>query len=363
MFNFLPKSAGHHGPLKGIPSCRQEPCRICGTGTGIKIAQTKYWNLHKADIIQCPDCGLIQLDPMPSPTDLESGCNAFYFYERLQSCAKEQKRNLVRNFRRGILYGHHLKRRGYAPSKILELGAGSGYFSAGLREIFPESTVTVVDIVDEVLKGNRTAHGFTVFKGSPEDLSGLKGMKYDLVIARDLLEHVRDIGLAIRNITEILVNGGLFHFITPNGREDVWKHYIHSLHDPEPSEILINHLNYFDGSGLENLLKKNGLVKIEYYSYSVKSMLRGAGWSRNIKQAAPVSVGRSASGQTSDRIKPHPDEVNNKSDLLNAWYLKPGRNIPRFMVSWYMHRQLVRIPPQWKIGHEFCGLFKRSYTN
>ena len=266
---------------------RQEHCRICGSLEGIKIAETEFWDLQHCDIVQCTSCKLIQLDPMINAHHTEIGCHAYYFKELLETPLQEQQRNLVRNYRRGIVFARSLQKKGYHPETLLEFGPGSGYFSAGIQFIFPECKITFADIVEDVLKNNQEIHGYIAFRGSPEDIHLFEERKFDLIIARDILEHVTDIGKVITNIATLLNRSGLFHFITPNGKEDVWGHYLNWEFRKEPSELLINHVNYFDGSGLLSCLADSGFSKIDYFTYQVKYTLRGKGWKHIKKLAAP----------------------------------------------------------------------------
>ena len=248
---------------------RLEPCRFCGSTVGMKVAETVYWDLQKTNIIACRECRLIQLDPMLSEESMQSGCLAYHLLEESQTASAEQAKNLVRNYRRGILFAMQIKKRGFQPSEILEYGPGSGYFTAGVQFVFPKAKVTIVDLVDEVIKHNKNVHGFLGFKGTPETFEPAGNKQFDLIIARDILEHVSDIGRMIRNVSALLNPGGLFHFLTPNGKEDVWKHHVTWSIYQKPSQLLINHVNYFDGKGLLKQLQDVHLQPLKYYSYQI----------------------------------------------------------------------------------------------
>jgi len=120
---------------------------------------------------------------------------------------------------------------------------------------------------------------------------------FNLVIARDIPEHVTDIGLVIRNVARFLRHGGLFHFLIPNGHEDVWGHYLNWKFTGMPSELLINYVNYFDGKGLLAFLGKQGFFPVRYYSNQLKTTLLGKGW----KMIPRLAAGRSTS---EEREKP-----------------------------------------------------------
>lgn len=339
---------------------RQEPCRICGSAKGIKIAETEFWNLQHCNIVQCTSCKLIQLDPMITGQNTATGCHAYYLKEIIETPVREQRRNLLRNYRRGIVFARSLRKKGYHPETILEFGPGSGYFSAGIQFIFPGCRITVVDIVDEVLKMNQEIHGFTVFSGGPEDIHLFKDRKFDLIVARDILEHVTDIGIVILNIAALLNPHGLFHFITPNGKEDVWGHYLNWEFRKKPSELLINHVNYFEGAGLLKCLTGSGFSKVEYYTYQVKYALRGKGWKRKEKLAVPVSTKQSADELIRLHEKNPGAQSFHKEEILDVL-------IFRTKIVWlinlycrYKHHWLIHLDPRRNIGHEIHGLFMKS---
>jgi 2-polyprenyl-3-methyl-5-hydroxy-6-metoxy-1,4-benzoquinol methylase len=344
-------------PFTGYPVSRQQSCRVCGSMEASGIAETDFWDLQHAEIVKCNNCGHIQLDPMLTDEATETGCNAYWIEELVNTSLKEQERNLVRNYRRGILFASMIRRKGFSPAAILELGPGSGYFSAGIRFIFPECKVTVVDIVDDVLRNNKEVHSSGVFKGTPEKLDQLGTMKFDLIIARDILEHVTDISKVIGNVVNHLNENGLFLFITPNGHEDVWGHYVCRILYQKPSELLINHVNYFDGAGLLSLLQKKGFSPLSYYTYQVKTTIRGKGWSVKPKLAATVSTKRSA-----EEIMKIKDQVKfqhgfDKDKILKSWLFHTRFRWITVLYCWYHHFSLVRLSPKLNVGHEIFGLF------
>ena len=339
---------------------RKEHCRICGSFDGIKVAETGFWDLQKSDVAQCRHCKLVQLDPMLTPISTAKGCEAYYLKEISETPEREQIRNLVRNYRRGIVFATLLKNKGHNPGKILEFGPGSGYFSAGIKFIFPECEITVADIVDTVLKLNQEIHGYQTIKGSPEDIQLFEGKQFDLIIARDILEHVTDIGKVIKNIHGLLRPNGLLHFITPNGKEDVWGHYVNWQLRKTPSALLINHVNYFDGEGLLEFLIRSGFRKEEYYTYQVKYRIRGKGWKKSLKLAAGISENESAdemikkAGQVSD------SKVFKKDEVLNGFILKTKLKWLIILYCRYKHHWLIHLDPRRNIGHEIHGLFSKA---
>lgn len=343
--------------LQGRPYTRLETCNVCGGTAGLKIGAVDFWDLQEAIIVKCSDCNHIQLDPRLSPEHTETGCTAYYNYESLNTSSHEKLRNNLRNYRRGILFGFKLKKQGFSPEKLLELGPGSGYFSLGIQHIFPACKVTVMDVVDQVLEKNRRDHHFEICKGNIEDCHLLGEQKFDLIIARDILEHINDISCAIENIAFLLQKGGLFHFWTPSGHEDVWGHYLFWINTGKPSELLINHVNYFDGQGLLNLLQKYHLMPVRYFTFQFKTTLRGKGWSKKMHLYANKSQKRSASLMIEKSIPESPGSDNQAQLITNRWYFRRTFSWIGIFLSWYHHRIIIKLHPRHNTGHEIHGIF------
>ena len=357
MFKYFLNKINLPRPFTGNLITRKQPCRMCGSTGALTIAETDFWDLQHSDIVKCTKCGHIQLDPMLTSEATETGCNAYWLEEIINTSIKEQERNLIRNYRRGILFASQIKRRGFNPETILEFGPGSGYFGSGVQFIFPDCRITVVDIVEEVLRNNKEIHGSLTFKGTPENLEQVGSRKFDLIIARDIIEHVTDISKVIDNVVKHLSDNGLFLFITPNGHEDVWGHFVRWKLSKEPSELLINHVNYYDGTGLLEFLKKNGLSSVSYYTYQVKTMIRGKGWSMNPRLAAAISQRRSSGEMIARKEQVSSQSGFNKKKILRHWLFNTKFKWITVLYCWYHHFTLVRLSPTLNVGHEIFGLF------
>ena len=339
---------------------REQSCRICQNNRGKRIGTIDYWDIKTCRIVECGSCGHIQLDPMLSEEETTKGCFAYYVEEFLRTDKEEQFKNCERNFRRGVVFGYQLKSRRIFPEQVLELGPGSGYFAAGVQFVFPGVEITVMDINADVLKFNQEHHGFETIREIPDNFTGRYKNKFDLIIARDIIEHVTDIAKVIENANEYLRPGGYFHFITPNGREDIWKHYLTARFENTPSELLINHVNYFDGKGLKNLLIQKGFSPVDYYTYTFKTTLRGLGW----RETRALMSRRSKKIKADEYITGKADELNKivfiKAEILGKWYIRPAAKWITYLYSLYHHFSIVKISPEHNIGHEIYGLFRKT---
>ena len=307
----------------------------------------------------CEKCHHIQLDPMLTDAETAKGCYAYYIEESLRTGIKEQKRNHIRNFRRGVVFGYILKKLGITPHHLLEIGPGSGYFSAGLQFIFPGCEITAMDINSDILAFNKRHHSFRTIQEVPDNFVDECFGKFDLVIARDILEHVSDISKVLSNLEKYLKPGGYLHFITPVGHEDVWKHYLTSKFANSTSELLINHVNYFDGEGLKNLLIQNGLHPVSYYAFDFKTTLKGVGWKKHKKLFSPAAGKNKADFFINQKVHELPQAEFSKEEILDQWYIRKNAKRITHLYSLYQHFSVFRSSPGNNIGNEIYGLFKK----
>lgn len=332
---------------------RKQPCRFCGEGQGYRISDITFWDIAKTRLVICPRCRLAQLDPMLSEKAMSTGVYAYYLMQKASESAKSHAKNSARNFRKGFAFARSLPRN-FRPVRILELGPGDGFFLRGVRSVFPEATYYAWDIVPEVARAMQEEHGFSPLSGGFEKLKTRE--RFDLVIARDVIEHFAETGKVLKQVATLLEPGGLFHFITPNGHEDLWKFYVLSrLKSAQEGELLLNHVNYFDGKSLADYLESIGLTKVEYYTYDFSSWKMGIGWNV-IPRLAANSIRLSAAA-TIRKFKP----------AALAQIEAPGapEKIGRPRKLWFRYKywRLLKLAPGFNFGHEIHGLYRKDGRN
>jgi SAM-dependent methyltransferase len=324
---------------------RKQSCRLCGAKEAYPIGDITFWDIEQSVLVACSNCRLVQLDPMISDRGMAKGVYAYYLWQHGHESQRSQLRNAARNFRKGYAFAKSLPAR-FTPQRILELGPGSGWFLRGVKQTFPEAQYFAWDIVPDVAKSMAELHGFEPVSG---EISALQGNKqYDLIIVRDVIEHFADAAAALTKIAALLAPGGFFHFITPNGHEDLWKFYVAKrLGKSFPSELLLNHVNYFDGGGLKQFLTTLGLKAYRYYAYDFSAWRSGIGW-RVAPDLAAGSHGLKADNTITEYTVKVPQQA--RIDLPKlTWYRK----------IWYRWKgwHILRLDPRRNFGHEFFGIF------
>jgi 2-polyprenyl-3-methyl-5-hydroxy-6-metoxy-1,4-benzoquinol methylase len=346
---------------------RESPCQLCGSREATIISPVRFWDLQDANIVRCLQCFHAQLDPMISEQINDLGCTAYYMFERSNSNSRENFRNSLRSFRRGVAFAHQLKSQNIFPKKVLELGPGNGFFLAGMKYLMPDLQITVLDIVQEVLDSCKSRFGFSIILSTTHDMSNATSEKLDLIIARDVIEHLTHIDLSIEHIARCLNPGGHFHFITPLGITDYWVFHTTWKMKNQRSELLINHLNYFEGVSLKNFLAKQNLFPVQYYGFGLKSLRQGRGWKKNYE--APLSPGGTTSAQgTIDRFLNHASEKSTSAksedglpevkDILALWPMSLGSPMITAMYCSFKQNTFPKIPAERNVGEEIFGLFQ-----
>lgn len=116
-----------------------------------------------------------------------------------------------------------------SPMEILDGGSGNGNYAFYLAKLFPRAMITGIDISGEKIdSASSIAHllnlGNVSFK--KKSLTTLKEIaRYELVVCVDVLEHIENDFLAMRNMSNSLKAGGSLILHVPKDRKQVLRHF------------------------------------------------------------------------------------------------------------------------------------------
>ena len=217
------------------------------------------------DYCACPQCGGLYLDPYPARQT-----NAVF--EGDAGAAEQQALEVAR---RGYFLRHLIRIEKHVGRtvqnwRLMEIGCGSGVLlqtaiargwqadalemspelAAIARRINPTAKITVADVVDHTT-------------GAAE---------YDAVMALDVLEHVLDPGLMLRNCCSLLKPGGLLLLQTPNTASLRFRTQGGAWEMMDPDQ----HINLFSPRGLEMLLENSCFEVVTLSTVSGSGMEVGA---------------------------------------------------------------------------------------
>lgn len=229
-------------------------CLVCG---GRKIYYD--FSLGKYRVEECANCGLMRLNPQPTDEELATiyGPNYFAFSDdpdgqlhagELKSQTADHYLDLLESYTGTPLTGH-----------LLEVGCGHGDFLAraearGLSVTGVEYSAHAVEIAATKL-GTRGR----VLCGEVGQLLA-SGARFDFVIFSDVLEHVRDPRVFLRNIHSLLREDGIAVAVVPS-LDSVSARLMKS----KWVEFKPEHLWYFSTKTLRQLLhgENFGMLKVD----------------------------------------------------------------------------------------------------
>lgn len=123
-----------------------------------------------------------------------------------------------------------LKKLPYSRARLIDVGAGNGLVLRIFKKKgFAVSGMELSPALCEAMTKNPKMKGINVFQG---DISNKKGgEKYDIVLASDVIEHIKDDRQALRNLSSFLKPGGYLVITVPahshlfGKRDKLWGHY------------------------------------------------------------------------------------------------------------------------------------------
>jgi SAM-dependent methyltransferase len=175
------------------------------------------------------------------------------------------------------------------PSRILDLGCSGARLSEQIRGL--GHTVVGVDSLE--IDGVRDRVDEFVLGDLEDGVPAAAGKDFDVVIAADVIEHVRDPGLLLRQMAAVLKPGGELIISTPNfGHWYSRGRAATGTFDYDRRGILDQtHLRFFTRASLRRLFSANGLDALELDYTGLPFAVLSEGLNRRSKLAAKVDRG------------------------------------------------------------------------
>ena len=246
------------------------PCPVCpSTDEKTVLAEVALVPDSDSRLVQCPSCGVICFDPLPTVEILNRFYSAAYY-----------------DFRRwpgeagGAWFGRRLGK--IAPTgRFLDVGCATGFFLNGIRQS-TDWEVHGVEFSPDAVAYAKGELGLDVLAGDLQD-AGYPDEFFDYVHVNNVLEHVLDpVGL-LSECRRILKPGGRFFLAVPNGVNDsrnlVEFHRSEGIAARSPS----GHIFFFPARTLQMLLDRLGFTVLSKKTGSIKRGLRNAGILRRKK--------------------------------------------------------------------------------
>jgi 2-polyprenyl-3-methyl-5-hydroxy-6-metoxy-1,4-benzoquinol methylase len=214
-------------------------CNLCGSTEQNHVyskPDTLYCKGEWFDVVECKECGLGFVNPMPSPCEM----GRYYpslFYDYFADKASE---HLLR-YRTESEYLKSITRK---DRLLLDVGCANGDFPR-----FMQSKGWQVEGV-EIAESSRPISEFKVFRTELSKIP-ISEPRYDAITAWAVIEHVHDPMAYFMKVGEILKPGGLFVFLVTNFKSITSRYLFH--------EDIPRHLYFFSEETIGKYMKKAGL--------------------------------------------------------------------------------------------------------
>jgi ubiquinone/menaquinone biosynthesis C-methylase UbiE len=182
-------------------------CQLCDQVNATEIPVRHIWGDCSYSLIQCKNCSLITVDPMPSPEAVRS----FYcdkYFEKNYKCGirshsyYEEESAVIEKANQVLPHVKKIKPQGV----LLEIGCAGGTFldQASKRGYQVEG----VELSQSMSQKASDTYGVKVRQGDFEELQFMDE-SFDIVCMFDVLEHFREPGKTLEKIRRILKPGGI----------------------------------------------------------------------------------------------------------------------------------------------------------
>lgn len=227
-------------------------CPACGgSDLALQFEKTGF------KYMQCAGCETLFVNPRPTNKDLmeiyvDSPSTKFWVEDFFLPNVEARREKIFKPRARFIAERFPDIQSG----RLADIGAGFGLFLDEMKALWPGSDIVAIEPSIDMAKICRDK-GLSVLESTIEEID--PSVKFDLLTAFELFEHLHDPAAFIETVYEHLNPGGCFFLTTLNGLgfdiQLMWER-AKSVYPP-------HHLNFFNPGSMETLLKRKGFEIVE----------------------------------------------------------------------------------------------------
>jgi SAM-dependent methyltransferase len=218
------------------------PCQVCA-----RQDPQPFYDCDGVCLLECRGCGLIFMNPMPTPAQVTEIYNDLYGGATTGYFAKVGKK-MVRNRRRISSLRRHVR-----GGRFLDVGCNGGFMvetarEAGFKAFGVELDPASIDYARKRYPQN------TFFLGSLEELV-LTETGFDLVYCSEVIEHVLDLNGFVASLARAMAPEGILYITSPDISHWRRPRDLKAWDGFDPPA----HCVYFNPTSLTKLLASHGL--------------------------------------------------------------------------------------------------------
>lgn len=222
------------------------PCNLCGGSDGdVEILATRDRNNKPMQTVICLDCGLVWIDPRPSA----DATKKFYteeYRKQYKSTFKPKMKHVYRDMKRAIERFKRIRPMLVSGMKILDIGAGAGFFPYVVKQ----NSYEVAGLEPNIGYAQYANEEFQldIKVGFIQDIE-FENSSFDIVTLNHVLEHLEGPFTTLTRLFDWLKPGGHLNVEVPNIEA--------SYHAPR-NKFHLAHLYTFNPENLKLLGEKAG---------------------------------------------------------------------------------------------------------
>lgn len=225
-------------------------CPICGSRSKRLLFQQTFSTVLLVEgysVVVCQQCGFGFADQIPEQEDFDAYYRDLSKFEHEHRDGKESQSDETRLLAVADLLARFIPG---SDSKVLDMGCSTGRLLAAIREKgFPN--VCGLDPSPGCAVAAKNLYGIPVHTGTFSSLRQLNDT-FDFVVIIGVLEHIRDLKSVLVTLQSIMNPDARVYIDVPDATQFAdWP-------DAPFQEFSTEHINFFSGRSLTNLMQVNG---------------------------------------------------------------------------------------------------------
>jgi len=162
--------------------------------------------------------------------------------------------------------------------RVLDVGCGGGNIARGIKKYRPDLEVYGIDISQKAINVAKSRSGKVTFSVAPSEKIPFPDNYFDMVTMYDVLEHVDDPLLVLKEVRRVLKDSGVFHIFLPLDRQKGTIYELLYKLGWQSKNKFTGHLVAYSDKTASDIYKKGGFKVIKkrfsfHYFFSVFDIL------------------------------------------------------------------------------------------
>ena len=340
-----------------------EPCDICAATEMHAVLEVSLIGRRRVHVHRCPRCGFRQVRPRLTANQIKALYPSDYFDAASPVGYADYAREFQRRQREAYFLNRWLRRLG-SRGRLLEVGCALGFLLSGLKR--SGWHVQGVDASAFAAHYASTRYDVDVACATLEEARFPDGA-FDVVIQKDLLEHVADPRSHLEETRRVLRPGGWLRLVTPNGEANLRPLVAASRNAGSTPPVLDQgHLSFFGREHLRRLFEECGFRCHRMRMIGIARGLRALGHLPGQGRFVRPATSEETPSSPSTAAVPAEDSADRFEGLaarIDQDIATRHRGFKSWPPYFYYHRAMKQVDslPAWcDIGYDFDCVLERE---